>query len=77
MPKVIVYSTEFCPWCVKLKEFLKANNVEHEVRMVDQNQEYAKELQEKSGQTGVPVTDIDGEIVIGFNEAALRKALKL
>lgn len=77
MAKIIVYSTEFCPWCVKLKEFLERNKVTYEMRMVDQNSKYAAELEEKSGQMGVPVTDVDGTIVIGYNEAALRKALKL
>jgi glutaredoxin len=77
MAKIIVYSTEFCPWCVKLKEFLERNKMKYEMRMVDQNPKYAAELEEKSGQMGVPVIDVDGIVIIGYNEAALRKALKL
>ncbi|HID72345.1 TPA: glutaredoxin family protein [Candidatus Micrarchaeota archaeon] len=75
--KVVVYSSNFCPWCDKVKEFLKENNVEFEERNVQENQEYAKEMQEKTGQLGVPVIDVDGKIIIGFNVPALKEALGL
>lgn len=77
MSKVIVYSTSTCPWCERAKEFLKANNVEFEERNAQENPEYANELQEKSGGVGVPVLDIDGTIIIGFNEKKIREVLKL
>ncbi len=77
MAKVIVYSTSSCPWCDKAKEFLKQNNVEFEERNAQENPEYANELQEKSGGVGVPVLDIDGTIIIGFNEKKIREVLKL
>ena len=57
-------------------DFLKENNIEFEARNVD-NQEYAKEVVEKSGQSGIPVTDIDGQIVVGFNVPKLKELLKL
>jgi len=74
--KVIVYSAEWCHWCHKVKDFLKENSVEFEERNVD-NQEYAKESMEKSGQAGIPVTDIDGQIVIGFDVAKIKELLGL
>ena len=77
MAKVIVYSTSTCPWCDKAKEFLKENNIEFEERNAQENPEYANELQEKSGGVGVPVLDIDGTIIIGFNEKKIREVLKL
>lgn len=77
MSKVIVYSTSTCPWCDKAKEFLKQNNIEFEERNAQLNPEYATELQEKSGGVGVPVLDIDGTIIIGFNEKKIREVLKL
>ncbi len=77
MSKVIVYSTSTCPWCDRAKEFLKQNNVEFEERNAQENPEYANELQEKSGGVGVPVLDIDGTIIIGYNEAAIKKALNM
>jgi len=75
--KVIVYSTESCPWCHKAKDFLKKNNIEFEDINVGKDQEKAKEMVEKSGQMGVPVIEIDGEIVIGFDESKIKKLLHL
>jgi glutaredoxin-like YruB-family protein len=76
MAKVIVYSAEWCPWCHKVMDFLKENNVEYEERNVD-NPDYAKEVVQKSGQGGIPVTDIDGQIVVGFDVKKLKELLKL
>jgi glutaredoxin len=59
------------------KEFLKENKVEFEDIDVASNQEAAKEMVEKSGQMGVPVLDIDGQIIVGFDKEAIKKALKL
>ena len=60
--KVKVYSTETCPWCIKVKDWLTENNVEFENIDVNTNQEAAKEMVAKTGQMGVPVIDIDGEV---------------
>ncbi len=77
MSKVIVYSTTVCPWCVKVKEFLKQNKIEYEERNAQENPEYAHEVMAKSGGMAVPVTDIDGTIIVGFNVKKLKEALKL
>tara|TARA_Y100000310_G_scaffold39747_1_gene37256 strand:+ start:5107 stop:5340 length:234 start_codon:yes stop_codon:yes gene_type:complete len=77
MAKVTVYSTESCPWCAKVKEFLKANKVKFSDKNVGEDKAAASEMLKKSGQMGVPVVDVDGEIIVGFNEAAIRKALKI
>ena len=69
--KVIVYSTTFCPYCVTLKEFLKKKNVEFEDINVSQDREAAKKMIDISGQTGVPVADIDGQIVVGFDRGKI------
>ncbi len=74
MAKVVVYSAEWCPWCTKVKEWLTKNKVEFEVKDVD-NPQNGKELQEKSGQTGIPVTFIDKNMVLGFNVEELKKYL--
>lgn len=73
--KVKVYSTKICPWCKKVKEFLSEKNVEFENIDVGEDQEASKEMVEKSGQMGVPVIDIDGKIIVGFDKEALEKAL--
>ena len=75
--KVTIYSTQFCPWCHKTKEFFKTNKVKFTDIDVGENQKAATEMIKKSGQQGVPVIDIDGKIIVGFDEPELRKALKL
>jgi glutaredoxin 3 len=77
MPKVKVYSTETCPWCHKLKDFLNENKVKFEDIDVSENQEAAKEMMEKSGQMGVPQIEIDGKIIVGFDQDAIKQALGL
>lgn len=77
MSKPIVYSTSECPWCVKVKEFFVQNNIDFEERNAQLNPKYAEELLTKSGGYAVPVTDIDGTIIIGFNVKKLKEALKL
>ncbi|MBN1170230.1 glutaredoxin family protein [Candidatus Micrarchaeota archaeon] len=74
---VIVYSTTHCPWCVKLKDFLKQNNIQFEERNANENHDYAAELQQKSGGLAVPVTDVNGKIIVGFNVPKLKEALKI
>ena len=75
--KVVVYSTPTCPWCNVVKDFLKHNNVEFEEVDVSQDHARAQEMIQKSGQTGVPVIDVDGEITVGFDEVKLKFLLGL
>ena len=74
---VKIYSTPTCPWCVKTKEFLKANKVSFIDADVSTDKVAAEEMVKKSGQMGVPVIDIDGKIIVGFNEAELKSSLNL
>ena len=66
--KVRVFSTTVCPWCVRVKQYLEEHNVEFEEINVQEDQNAAREMIEKSGQTGVPVVEIDGKIVVGFDK---------
>jgi len=75
--KVKVYSTSGCPYCFALKSFLKKNNIEFEDINVGTDKAAAKEMIEKSRQMGVPVADVDGEIVIGFDRERISKLLNL
>ncbi len=75
--KVIVYSTPTCPYCVMTKDFLKSNGIAYDEIDVSTNEKAAEEMIEKSGQMGVPVIDVDGQIIVGFNKPALKKALGL
>lgn len=75
--KVIVYSTEVCPFCTMAKDFLQEHNIDFESFDVSQDREKLMEMVKKSGQNGAPVIDIDGEIIIGFDEMRIKKALGL
>jgi len=75
--KIKVFSTPSCPYCVTLKEFLKENNIEFEDIDVSQDKAASDEMIEKSGQMGVPVIDIDGQIVVGFDKEKITKLLNL
>ncbi len=72
---VKVYSTSTCSYCIRVKEFLKANNIAFENIDVGVDQAAAQEMMNKSGQMGVPVIDIDGEMIVGFDKPAISKAL--
>jgi len=73
--KVTVYTTPTCPYCIKAKEFLKENKIKFESIDVSSDQEKAKEMIDKSGQMGVPVVDIEGQIITGFDKDTIKKAL--
>ncbi len=77
MKKVTIYSTPTCHYCKDVKEFLKENGVVFEEFDVAANLEKRKEMVDKSGQMGVPVTDIEGKIIVGFDRDALKSALSI
>jgi len=77
MPNVKVYSTSTCHYCVMVKEFLKKNNIQFENVDVGINRQASQEMMDKSGQMGVPVLDIDGKIIVGFDKDAISKALNI
>jgi glutaredoxin 3 len=75
--KVVVYSTPTCPFCQRVKQFLADNNIEFENIDVAADQTKAQEMTEKSGQMGVPVLDIEGEIIVGFDKDKISQALEI
>jgi glutaredoxin-like YruB-family protein len=77
MSDVIVYSTKSCPYCKMVTEYLKSKNIEFEYVDVGVDMERAMEMIKKSGQQGVPVLDIKGKIVVGFNKPEIDKYLGL
>ena len=74
---VIVYSTPTCPFCIRAKQYLKENNVQFEDIDVSEDPEKADEMIKKSGQMGVPVIEIDGGIIVGFDKEKIKEALGL
>ncbi len=73
---VKVYSTPVCPWCHRAKEYLKEKGIEFKDINVAEDRKAADEMIEKSGQMGVPVLDINGRIIVGFDKEKIDKALK-
>lgn len=72
---VIVYSTPICPYCVYAKNYFKQAGVEYQDIDVTKDRSKAEEMIRKSGQMGVPVVDINGEILVGFQPEVFKQLL--
>lgn len=70
-----VYSTPTCPWCKKAKSYLESKNIPYEDINVATDLEGREEMLNLSGQSGVPVLDLCGSIVLGFDKQAIDDAL--
>ncbi len=75
--RVTVYSTPTCSWCTTLKSYLKQHRIRYTDIDVSADQRAADELVKRSGQMGVPQTDINGEIIVGFNKARINELLEI
>jgi len=73
---VQVYSTPSCPYCSMVKDFLRKKQIPFEDYDVSRDQRRAEEMIRKSGQMGVPVTDVNGRILVGFRPAEIENALR-
>jgi glutaredoxin 3 len=72
---VKVYSTPTCGWCAAVKKYLAFKNVAYEDIDVSKNPDAAMEMVRKSGQRGVPVLDIDGNIFVGFDQESIDRLI--
>lgn len=72
---VKIYSTPTCPYCQQLKSFLDEKNISYENMNVAEDAAARDEMVQKSGQLGVPVSDIDGQIIIGFDKEKISELL--
>jgi len=75
MKNIIIYSTPTCHYCGLAKEYFKAHNLNYTEYNVASDLEQRKIMVEKSGQLGVPVIDIEGKIMVGFDEVELASSL--
>jgi len=75
--EVKVYSTPTCPWCKKTKKLLEDNAIAYQDFDVGADKAAREEMVHKTGQMGVPVIEIDGNIVVGFDEGWLKEKLGL
>ncbi len=74
---MIIYTTPTCVYCRAAKEFFNVNHVEYEEKDVAQDERAREEMIQKSEQLGVPVIDIGGDIVVGFDKPRLVQLLGL
>lgn len=76
-PSVTVYSTPTCPWCTTMKNYLRQHKVPFTDIDVSADPAMARELVNRSGQTGVPQAEINGEMVIGFDKSKINRLLNI
>ena len=74
---VTVYSTPTCPFCIRAKQYLKDNNILFTDYDVGSDPTKAQEMIKKSGQMGVPVIEVEGKIVVGFDKEKIKEVLGL
>lgn len=77
MHEVIIYSTPFCPYCLLAKKYFEKNGIAFNEINVEGNEEALNEMERKSGQTNVPVLEIDGHVMAGFNKGKADELLGL
>jgi glutaredoxin-like YruB-family protein len=75
-PKVTIYSAPWCAFCHMTKHYLDSLGVKYENVDVEKDPSAARQLIEKTGQAGIPVIEVDGEIIIGFDKIKIDEALK-
>lgn len=72
---ITIYSADWCAFCHAAKDYLAKKDIEFTEKNVEEKPEYAAEAVQKSGQRGIPVIDIDGKIIVGFDRPAIDAAL--
>jgi glutaredoxin-like YruB-family protein len=73
---VTIYTTPSCGYCKVAKDFFRTQHVSFTEYNVASDQRKADEMMRKSGQMGVPVIDVNGKIIVGFNKPEIEKALR-
>ncbi len=71
-----IYTTQTCPWCRATKDLLNKKGIKYKEIDVSKDRKLAKEMIKKSGQYGVPVLDIDGKIIVGFDKERIEELIK-
>lgn len=77
LKNVVVYSTPTCSWCNTLKAYLRKNNIRFRDIDVSKDEQAAQKMVQKSGQQGVPQTEINGQIIVGFDKQKINQLLEI
>ena len=75
--RVIVFTTPTCPWCTRVKSYLRSRGIKFREVDVARDQAAARDLVRRTGQMGVPVVEIDGRPIVGFDQARIDSLLGL
>ncbi len=75
--KVIIYTTPICPYCQAIKDYFNDNDIEYEEKDISQDKKARDKMVKKSGSKGVPVVEINGEIIIGFDKKKIASLLNI
>ncbi len=75
--EITIYTTPYCGFCRQTKEFFNQHKIKFKEIDVSEDEKAAETMVEKSGQYGVPVIDVKGQIIVGYDVDALKKALKI
>jgi glutaredoxin-like YruB-family protein len=75
--RVLVFTTPSCPWCLRAKQYLRQHNVRFREVDVSRDAAAARDLVRRTGQMGVPVVEIDGRPVVGFDKSQIDRLLGL
>ena len=73
---ITMYSTPTCTYCRKAKEWFRENRIKFTEYDISRDQRRADEMVRKSGQMGVPVIDVNGRVIVGFNQSEIERALR-
>jgi len=74
-PRIVLYTTPSCPWCNRLKQYLKSLKMKYHDIDVSKDPKIAEDLVKRTGQTGVPQAEINGQMVVGFNKEKIDRLL--
>ncbi len=77
MKKVTVYGTPSCTWCTRIKSYFDEKSVKYQYIDVSSDSNKMEEMKRKSGQMGVPQTEIDGQMIVGFDKVKINRLLNL
>lgn len=75
--RVLVFTTPTCPWCQRAKQYLRQQNVPYREVDVSRDSAAARDLVRRTGQMGVPVVEIDGRPIVGFDQRTIDRMLGL
>ncbi len=75
MTRVVLFSTTTCSWCRRAKKYFKENKVPFREINVERDAQAARDIQKKTGQTGVPVIKIGSKWIVGFDQPAIEREL--